>query len=78
MEVSEPVTKEKPTTPKIIINEQKSLSNFVLGRISPYPTVVMVVMHQYKLTQYISQSDLSCNVSIHVPLKLTLCSESTV
>jgi hypothetical protein len=64
------VTNEKPTTPKIIINEVNNFSTIVTGKMSPYPTVVIVVMHQYKLITYVSQSDLSLYFSIHVPLKV--------
>ena len=42
----------KLVTPKIITREVNSFSVMVTGRISPYPTVVKVVMHQYKLTKY--------------------------
>jgi hypothetical protein len=35
IEVKEPVTKEKLTTPKIIIREQNIYSKVVVGRISP-------------------------------------------
>ena len=46
MDVNELVTNANPVTPIIMIKEVKSFSIIETGRISPYPTVVIVVMHQ--------------------------------
>ena len=53
--VNDEVTKENPTTPTLMMKDVKSFSDIDFGKISPYPTVVIVVMHQYKLVQYKSK-----------------------
>jgi len=46
IDANEPFAKEKDITPIIIIKEQKTHSVALLPEISPYPTVVMVVIVQ--------------------------------
>ena len=53
IDVTEPVTKLNPTTPKTIMKMQNIISNEVCPCISPYPTVVIVVIVQYMLVVYI-------------------------
>jgi len=43
---SDPLAKENEMTPTSIINEQNILSSQLVPEISPYPTVVIVVMVQ--------------------------------
>jgi hypothetical protein len=54
MEARAPLANENAITPTSIIKEQKSLSIELVPEMSPYPTVVMVVIVQYKETVYIS------------------------
>ena len=46
MEAKEPLAKEKLTTPINIMIEEKTISSKLVADISPYPTVVMVVIVQ--------------------------------
>ena len=42
MEVKDPFAKENAKTPNNMTRQQKSLSELLLPRTSPYPTVVIV------------------------------------
>jgi hypothetical protein len=48
IEANAPFAKEKAMTPIIITNEQKIISKVFVPEMSPYPTVVIVVIVQYK------------------------------
>ena len=49
MRPSDPLANEKLMTPITITNEQNHLSAVLVALISPYPTVVMVVIVQTRL-----------------------------
>lgn len=49
MRPSEPFANEKLITPTIIMKEQNHRSDVFVAEMSPYPTVVIVVIVQYKL-----------------------------
>ena len=46
IEVSEELAKANPITPMIIIRQQKNISILLVPLMSPYPTVVIVVIAQ--------------------------------